>query len=325
MTSIIWFTKLSIINKTITFQVINVVKACLTLRWYVIISNHREWQHSRLVALWLQLVNQNIVDINRTYWQFGPLANFHCDQPKDHIPTTHLKEDQVALQWRRLVLFYQTKLNHECSNIQKRLTFQPESHDSTTFSNLQPPFTSAKPNRVRNQSLGSIHTSEQRSATVTASTVLSIKTGRNGLMLVEKQTSPLTKPRPIAGRISYTVLCQTLTGQMYGRSFKASIEHQIPTDPMKPCLITTEQSPTPGPRLTPSSTIAPGLASSAWQKRIVISIAFSKNASTLHLSTTKAAPPSTCLNYCQQFRTWNAKELLVQMTFHQHSSNHLVL
>ena len=49
------------------------------------------------------------------------------------------------------------------------------------------------------------------------------------------------------------------------------------------------------------------------------------NTSMLHLLTTKASPPSICQNAYQHFRRWNAKELQVQTTFHQHSSNHLVL
>ena len=122
-------------------------------------------------------------------------------------------------------------------------------------------FVSTKPNQVRNRSLASIHMSKQKSATVTASTVLCIKTSRNGFMLVEKQTSLSTKPRPIAGRIPYTALCQMLTTQVHGKSFEASTAHQIPTRPMKPCLITAEQSRIPSPRLTPSSTITPGSAS----------------------------------------------------------------
>ena len=122
---------------------------------------------------------------------------------------------------------------------------------------------SAEPNRVINQSLGSIHKSEQRSATVTASTVLYIKTDRNGLMLVKKQTSLSTKPRPIAGRIPYTVPCQTLTAQMHEKSSNASTAHQILTRPMKSRLITGEESPTPSPRLTSSSTVTPGSGSSA--------------------------------------------------------------
>ena len=113
-----------------------------------------------------------------------------------------------------------TRLNHEWSNFQTSLTFQSVCHDSTTFSNIQPHVMSVKPNRVRNRSLGTIHTSEQRSETVTTSAVLSI-TGRNELMLVEKQMSLSTKSRPITERISHTVRCQTLTAQMYGRSFEA--------------------------------------------------------------------------------------------------------
>ena len=109
---------------------------------------------------------------------------------------------------------------------------------SITFSYLQLHFTSAKPSRVRNQSLGSIYTSEQRPATVTTSVVLSIKTYRIGLMLVEKQTSLSTKPKPIAGRICCTSPCQILMVQMFGRLFEVSTAPQIPTHPMRPCRIT---------------------------------------------------------------------------------------
>ena len=56
----------------------------------------------------------------------------------------------------------------------------------------------------------------------------------------QKQTSLSTKPRPIAGRIPYTVPCQTLTTQMHEKSSKASTAHQILTRPMKSCLITGE-------------------------------------------------------------------------------------
>ena len=34
--------------------------------------NYREWQHTRLVTLWSQLVNQNIMVTSRSYWQFRP-------------------------------------------------------------------------------------------------------------------------------------------------------------------------------------------------------------------------------------------------------------
>ena len=121
-------------------------------------------------------------------------------------------------------------------------------------------------------------------------------------MLVEKQTSLSTKPRRITGRIYYTALCQTLTAQLNGRSFEASTAHQIPICSMKLCPMMAEQSPISSSRLIFSSTIAPRLASLTLQKRTVISTAFLKNALTLHLSTMKAAPPSKCLNYCQQFR-----------------------
>ena len=109
---------------------------------------------------------------------------------------------------------------------------------SITFSYLQLHFTSVKPSRVRNQSLGSIYTSEKRPATVTTSVVLSIKTYRIGLMLVEKQTSLSTKPKPIAGRICCTSPCQILMVQMFGRLFEVSTAPQIPTHPMRPCRIT---------------------------------------------------------------------------------------
>ena len=182
-----------------------------------------------------------------------------------------------------------TRLNQECSNFKTSLIFQSVSHDSTTFSNLQPHFTSSKPKFRRK-----ICSSNRLRRT--------IHLKRQELMLVEMETSLSLKSRPIAGRISHTVLCQTLTAQIHGRSFEASKAHQIPTRPMKPCPITAEQLPIPSPRPTLSSTITPGSASSTCQRRNVISIVFSKNALTLHLSTMKAALPSTCLNYCQQFR-----------------------
>ena len=69
--------------------------------------NYREWQYTQLVTLWLQLVNQNIMVTGRTYWQFGPLANFHRNQPHNQIPTSHPKKGLVVLQWHPLVLFYQ--------------------------------------------------------------------------------------------------------------------------------------------------------------------------------------------------------------------------
>ena len=95
---------------------------------------------------------------------------------------------------------WSTRLNHECSNFQRSLSFPSISHDSTTSSNLQPHFMSAEPNRVRNLSLESIHTSQRRSAIATVSVVLYIKSGRNGWMLVKKQKLLSAKPRPIAGQ-----------------------------------------------------------------------------------------------------------------------------
>ena len=216
------------------------------------------------------------------------------------------------------------RLNHRCSNFWKSLTFPSVSHNSATSLNLQPHFMLADPNQVRNQSLGSIHLSEERSANTTTSIVLYIKTGRNVLMHVEKQMLLSTKPRPIAGWISCTVLCQKLASQMYGESFEASTVHQIPTRPMKPCLITVEQSPTPSPRLSSSLIIMPGSARSTWPKRTIVSTDFWKNVPMLDQLTTTTAPPSTCWNSYQQFRRWNAKELLAQTVFHQHSSDHLV-
>ena len=93
-----------------------------------------------------------------------------------------------------------TRLNRECSNFQRSLLFPSISHDSTTSSNLQSHFMSAEPNGVRNLSLESIHTSQQRSAIATVSVVLYIKSGRNGWMLVKKQKWLSAKPRPIAGQ-----------------------------------------------------------------------------------------------------------------------------
>lgn len=57
-----------------------------------------------------------------------------------------------------------------------------------------------------------------------------------------------------------------MTSQMYGRSFEASTEPQIPHRPMKPCPITAEQSLIPSSRLTSSSFIMPASASSTWQE-----------------------------------------------------------
>ena len=81
-------------------------------------------------------------------------------------------------------------------------------------------------------------------------------------MLVERQTPLSTKPRLIARRVFYTVLCQTLTVQMYETSIEISTAHQTPTHPMKSCFLIVAQSPALSPRLTPSSIIMPGSASS---------------------------------------------------------------
>ena len=70
------------------------------------------------------------------------------------------------------------KLNHECSNFQKSQTSPSICQASTAFSYVQPYIMLAKPNPARNQGLGSTHTYWQRYATVTASAVLSIRTGK---------------------------------------------------------------------------------------------------------------------------------------------------
>ena len=167
------------------------------------------------------------------------------------------RPDDAAMAVTGLLL--PTRLNHEGSNFQKSLTFPSVSHYSTTSSNLPPHFMLAEPNQVRNQCLGSIHTFKQRSTTPTASAILYIKTGRNGLMLVKKWTSLSTKPRPIAERIFYIVLCQTLTAQMHGKWFEASTTHQIPTRPLKPCLIMVEQC---------SSMFSTPQCSICWQRKL---------------------------------------------------------
>ena len=161
------------------------------------------------------------MDISRTYWQFRKSTNCNFHQPQSQI-TNQLSQgrpgDTLMVSTGPLL---PTRLSHECSNFQKSQTFQSASYASATLANLLPHFTLAKPNWVRNRSLGSIHTSKQRSATGTASTILSIKTSRNGLMLVEKETTPSTKPRPKAGRISHTALwlCQLPRGmESYSRS-----------------------------------------------------------------------------------------------------------
>ena len=115
-------------------------------------SNHQEWQHTELITLWLQLVNQNIMDTSRTNWQLRTPTNYH-----DHQPQSSIKFNPYLM-------------------IQQR------------FSYLQPHFTKARPNQVRNWSLGSALTSKQRSATETTYAVILNKTNRNGMMLVKKRT-----------------------------------------------------------------------------------------------------------------------------------------
>lgn len=126
--------------------------------------NHRQWQHTQLITLWLQLDYQSIMDTSRTCWQLRPPTNYHRHQPQNQIPNSHSKEGPVMVLTGSLLL---TMLNHECNNFQKSLTFQSISLDSTTLSRLQSHFASPKPNRVINQSLGSNHTSKQRSTNVT--------------------------------------------------------------------------------------------------------------------------------------------------------------
>ena len=161
-----------------------------------------------------------------------------------------------------------TWLNHEGSIFQKSQTFQSVPHASTTFSYLQPHFMSAKQKRVRNQSLESIHTSEQRPSTVTAFSLLSIKTDRNVLMFLEKQTTLSTKTKAN----SWKYLLHSSMSNADGPNVWKVIR------PMTPSPRRATQSTMTSPRLTFASTIVPGSASSTWQKRTVISTVFPKNA-----------------------------------------------
>ena len=75
---------------------------CYSHQW-----NNWEWQCTWLITLWLQLVNQNVMDTSRAYWQIRPPINCNHHQPQNQIPASHPKGGQVVLQWCRMVLFYQ--------------------------------------------------------------------------------------------------------------------------------------------------------------------------------------------------------------------------
>ena len=134
--------------------------------------------------------------------------------------------------------FLLTMLNHEYSNFQKSQKFQSVSHNFNNILISSASFHISKTQSSKKRKPWINLTSEQRPATVTTSVVPSIKTYRIGLMLVEKQTSLSTKPKPIAGRICCTSPCQILMVQMFGRLFEVSTAPQIPTHPMRPCRIT---------------------------------------------------------------------------------------
>ena len=50
------------------------------------------WQHTWLITLQLQLVNQNFMDTSIAFWQFRPPTNCHRHQPQNQTPTSHFKE-----------------------------------------------------------------------------------------------------------------------------------------------------------------------------------------------------------------------------------------
>ena len=195
---------------------------------------------------------------SRTYWQFRPPANFHCHQPwsnTNQLPQGRPGGAAMALTGPLLP----TRLNHECSNFQKSITFLSISHNSATSSNLQPHFMLAEPNQVIKWNLGSIHMSKQRTPLELPPPYYRSKLARMDLCLSANITINKTKAN------SWRDLLHSAMSN---------------TDGWDVWKVIRGLSSTPDTNLL----------------KKMPSLAFSKNVWTFYLLTTKAAPPSTCQN-----------------------------
>ena len=183
------------------------------------------------------------------------------------------------------------------------------------WSSLHPHFMSAEPNQVRNRNLGSIHTSEQRSATATTSAVLFIKTGRNRLMPVKKRMSSQAKAN------SWKDLLHSSKSNADGPDVWKVIQG----------LNGTPDTNSPNEAMSHNGRTITDTSSKA-----NIFINHYDRISKLHM--TKEDPDLNChlkqrLNApsvdnksCTSINMLELpKVLLVQATFHQHSSNHLAI
>ena len=121
---------------------------------------------------------------------------------------------------------------------------------STIFLSLLQQSTLRNQNPARNPNLGWLHMCQPNSVLEIASVRLSTKSDKSGSRLVVKPLRLSTRPRQMAGKISFKTQCWIQTAQIYEKSSKVWTVLLVPTHQTKQCPTTVIALPTSNPKPT---------------------------------------------------------------------------